>query len=37
MATELVLLGRDHPYAASKTITVFRFLPANHKSYSEVA
>jgi hypothetical protein len=37
MATELVLLGRDHPYAASKTITVFRFLPANHTSYSEVA
>jgi len=37
MATELVLLGRDHPYAASKTINVFRFLPANHKSYSEVA
>ena len=37
MATELVLLGRDHPFAASKTITVFRFLPANHKSYSEVA
>ncbi|WP_207511635.1 2'-5' RNA ligase family protein [Longitalea luteola] len=37
MATELVLLGRDHPYATSKTITVFRFLPANHKSYSEVA
>jgi 2'-5' RNA ligase len=36
-ATELVLLGRDHPYAASKTITVFRFLPANHRSYSEVA
>jgi 2'-5' RNA ligase len=35
--TELVLLGRDHPYAASKTITVFRFLPANHRSYSEVA
>jgi hypothetical protein len=37
MAKELVLLGRDHPFAASKTITVFRFLPANHKSYSEVA
>lgn len=37
MATELVLLGRDHPYATSKTINVFRFLPANHKSYSEVA
>jgi 2'-5' RNA ligase len=37
MATELVLLGRDHPFAASKPITVFRFLPANHKSYSEVA
>jgi hypothetical protein len=37
MATELVLLGRDHPFATSKTITVFRFLPANHKSYSEVA
>lgn len=37
MATELVLLGRDHPYAASKTITVFRFLPANHKSYTELA
>jgi len=37
MATELVLLGRDHPFAASKTINVFRFLPANHKSYSEVA
>ena len=37
MATELVLLGRDHPYTASKTITVFRFLPANHKSFSEVA
>jgi hypothetical protein len=37
MATELVLLGRDHPFAAPKTITVFRFLPANHKSYSEVA
>jgi hypothetical protein len=37
MATELVLLGRDHPYTAIKTITVFRFLPANHKSYSEVA
>jgi hypothetical protein len=36
-ATELVLLGRDHPFAASKTINVFRFLPANHKSYSEVA
>lgn len=37
MATELVLLGRDHPFAAPKTINVFRFLPANHKSYSEVA
>jgi hypothetical protein len=37
MATELVLLGRDHPFATSKTINVFRFLPANHKSYSEVA
>ena len=37
MATELVLLGRDHPFATPKTITVFRFLPANHKSYSEVA
>jgi len=37
MATELVLLGRDHPYATCKTINVFRFLPANHKSYSEVA
>lgn len=37
MASELVLLGRDHPFAASKTITVFRFLPANHKTYSEVA
>lgn len=36
MANELVLIGRDHPYATSKTITVFRFLPANHKSYSEV-
>jgi hypothetical protein len=37
MATELVLLRRDHPFSAPKTITVFRFLPANHKSYSEVA
>lgn len=37
MASELVLLGRDHPFAASKTITVFRFLPANHKTYSKVA
>jgi hypothetical protein len=37
MATELVLLCRDHPFATSKTITVFRFLPANHKTYSEVA
>lgn len=37
MANELVLLGRDHPFATSKTINVFRFLPANHKSYSEVA
>ena len=37
VATELVLLGRDHPFASSKTINVFRFLPANHKSYSEVA
>lgn len=37
IATELVLLGRDHPFATSKTINVFRFLPANHKSYSEVA
>jgi hypothetical protein len=37
MASELVLLGRDHPFATSKTINVFRFLPTNHKSYSEVA
>jgi len=37
MATEVVLLARDHPFAACKTLTVFRFLPANHKSYSEVA
>lgn len=37
LATELVLLGRDHPFASCKPITVFRFLPANHKSYSEVA
>jgi 2'-5' RNA ligase len=37
MANEVVLLARDHPFAAFKTITVFRFLPANHKSYSEVA
>jgi 2'-5' RNA ligase len=37
MATEVVLLARDHPFAACKTVTVFRFLPANHKSYSEVA
>jgi hypothetical protein len=37
LASELVLLARDHPFAASKTINVFRFLPANHKSYSEVA
>ena len=37
VATELVLLGRDHPFAACKTINVFRFLPANHKTYSEVA
>jgi len=37
MANEAVLLARDHPFAAFKTITVFRFLPANHKSYSTVA
>jgi hypothetical protein len=37
IATEVVLLGRDHPFAACKTLNVFRFLPANHKSYSEVA
>jgi hypothetical protein len=37
MATEMVLIGRDHPFAASKPITVFKFLPANHKSYTEVA
>lgn len=37
IATEVVLLARDHPFAAFKTITVFRFLPANHTSYSEVA
>lgn len=37
MATEVVLLARDHPFATCKTVTVFRFLPANHKSYSEVA
>jgi hypothetical protein len=35
MANELVLLARDHPFAVCKTLTVFRFLPANHKSYSE--
>jgi hypothetical protein len=37
MATELVLQGRDHPFATCKTINVFRFLPASHRSYSEVA
>jgi 2'-5' RNA ligase len=37
MASEVVLLARDHPYTAFKTITVFRFLPTNHRSYSEVA
>jgi hypothetical protein len=37
VATEVVLLGRDHPFAACKTLNVFRFLPASHKSYSEVA
>lgn len=26
-ASELVLLTRDHPFAAHKTLTVFRFLP----------
>jgi len=36
-ANELVLLARDHPMASCKTITVFRFLPANHAAYSEVA
>ena len=35
MANELVLLARDHPFAVCKTLTVFRFLPANHTSYSE--
>jgi hypothetical protein len=34
-ANELVLLARDHPFALCKTITVFRFLPASHQSYSE--
>jgi 2'-5' RNA ligase len=28
MASEVVLLARDHPYANFKTITVFRFMPA---------
>ena len=37
LATETILLARDHPFAAFKPVTVFRFLPANHKSYSEVA
>jgi 2'-5' RNA ligase len=37
MATETILLARDHPFAAFKPVTVFRFLPANHNSYSEVA
>ena len=27
-AHELVLLAKDHPFASSKTVTVFRFLPA---------
>jgi hypothetical protein len=34
---ELVLLARDHPMASCKTVTVFRFLPATHPTYSEVA
>jgi hypothetical protein len=29
-ASEVVLLARDHPLAAFKTITVFKFLPADH-------
>jgi len=28
-AHELVLLAKDHPFATPKTVTVFRFLPAN--------
>ena len=27
MANELVLLAKDHPFAISKTVTVFRFIP----------
>ena len=36
-ANELVLLAKDHPFASSKTITVFRFLPAGQHSMVEVA
>jgi hypothetical protein len=30
VASEVVLLARDHPFAAFKTITVFKFLPVGH-------
>jgi len=34
---ELVLLARDHPFAAWKTITVFGLLPNTQKTINEVA
>lgn len=34
---ELVLLARDHPFAAWKTITVFGLLPNTQKTFNEVA
>lgn len=37
LANELVLLARDHPYAASKTVNVFRFAPVEQPVHSDMA
>jgi hypothetical protein len=34
---ELVLLARDHPFAASKTVNVFRFNPETQPVHSDMA
>jgi hypothetical protein len=36
-ANELVLLARDHPFAASKTVNVFRFSPGNEPVHADMA
>jgi hypothetical protein len=34
---ELVLLSRDHPFAASKTVNVFRFTPGTQPVHADMA